>query len=54
MAKTKNTAKDYSGMLIPGCMFLGIGVGMLFDQTGAFTIVGLGVGFVLFFIARRK
>ncbi|HEX6990035.1 MAG TPA: hypothetical protein VF282_11265 [Bacillota bacterium] len=34
-------------MVIVGCLLAGIGVGMLFDQTAAGTLIGLGVGFVL-------
>ncbi|GAA0316209.1 hypothetical protein GCM10008967_03480 [Bacillus carboniphilus] len=33
-------------MFIPGFLLLGIGIGMLFDQTGAGTLIGLGLGFV--------
>lgn len=42
-------------MLIAGCMLVGIGLGMLFGKTGAGTLIGLGVGFLLeFFWAKRK
>ncbi len=29
------------------CMFLGLGIGMLFDQAGAGIIIGMGIGFLV-------
>ncbi len=29
------------------CMFIGLGIGMLFDQAGAGIIIGMGVGFLV-------
>ncbi len=29
------------------CMFLGLGIGMLFDHAGSGIIIGMGVGFLL-------
>lgn len=29
------------------CMFIGLGIGMIFDQAGAGIIIGMGVGFLL-------
>jgi len=36
-------------------MFLGIGIGMIFGHTGAGTLIGMGIGFILmqFFNSRR-
>lgn len=30
-----------------GCVVLGVGIGMLFDRTGAGAVIGVGVGFLL-------
>ncbi|MBT3691455.1 hypothetical protein HOG16_04405 [Candidatus Woesearchaeota archaeon] len=46
--------KDYSGMLIPGGLLIGIGVGMAVGQIPAGTLIGLGLGFVATYIFRNK
>jgi hypothetical protein len=38
--------EDTSGVLFIGCMFLGMGLGYIFDQTGAGMFIGMGVGFI--------
>ncbi|NIK11389.1 hypothetical protein [Alkalibacillus almallahensis] len=39
---------DYrQAYVIPGGMFVGLGIGMFFDQAGAGVILGLGLGFIL-------
>lgn len=43
---------EVSGILFVGCLFLGIGIGMATDNTGAGTIIGLGGGFILSAIVR--
>jgi len=42
------------GKIFVGCMFLGIGIGMLFEETGAGTMVGMGVGFIADSIYSKK
>jgi hypothetical protein len=42
--KEKDSVLSWSVFL--GCMFLGGGIGMFFDQTGVGTLIGLGVGYI--------
>ena len=42
------------GKLFVGCMFAGIGIGMLFGETGAGTMVGMGIGFIADSIYSKK
>lgn len=41
-------------MIVAGSMFIGIGVGYLIGNVGAGTLIGLGVGFILEEILKRK
>jgi hypothetical protein len=36
-----------SGILFLGALIIGVGLGMLFNNMAAFSLLGLGVGFVL-------
>lgn len=38
-------------MLVTGCVMLGIGIGLLVGNTGAGVMIGLGVGFILEYVA---
>ena len=42
------------GKVFVGCMFAGIGIGMFFGETGAGTMIGMGVGFVVDTIYSKK
>lgn len=52
MASSKKA--NIGGIVFVGCLFLGIGVGMLVDQVGAGTIIGLGIGFIAMAVINKK
>jgi len=37
-----------------GCIILGTGIGMLFDQTGAGSTIGVGAGFLAMVLFGKK
>ena len=37
-----------------GCMFVGIGIGMFFGETGVGTMIGMGVGFIVDSLYSKK
>jgi len=45
---------DMSKWPVPACLFIGIGVGLLTGQVAAFTLIGLGTGFLITFLVSRK
>ena len=47
-------AKDYSGMAIPAFLLMGIGIGLYVNQVAAFTLIGLGAGFLITFLFSKK
>ena len=46
--------QDKSKWAIPACLFIGIGVGLITRQVAAFTLIGLGVGFLITFLFSIK
>ena len=42
----------WSWEVFVGCMFIGMGVGMIFNHSGAGTLLGMGIGFILSSIIR--
>ena len=42
------------GKIFVGCMFVGIGIGMFFGETGVGTMIGMGVGFIVDSIYSKK
>jgi len=48
MAKEKKEKKkeDLSGLAIPACIMIGIGIGFLTENVPAWTMIGLGAGFL--------
>ena len=45
-------AKGVSGLAIPAGILIGIGIGILFDNTTAGVLIGLGCGFLGMIIIR--
>jgi len=48
MKRKKSKSDTVGGLVLVGALILGIGLGMLSGVTAAGTLIGLGVGFVLF------
>lgn len=46
-------SKDRGSGIFVGCMFLGLGIGMIFGQTGAGVLIGMGVGFIASELYKR-
>ena len=53
----KNKMFDWTtpeGKIFVGFMFVGIGIGMLFGETGSGTMLGMGLGFIANSIFSKK
>ena len=46
MKKQEKTSWMNSSLLLPGCMFVGMGIGMLYNATQIGLFIGMGVGFI--------
>jgi len=46
MKKPEKTSWMNSSLLLPGFMFIGMGIGMLFNAIPVGLFIGMGVGFV--------
>ena len=53
MAKKQKNAIN-PNMVFLACMFLGIGIGMLFGKTGPGTLIGMGVGFLAKYYVKNN
>ncbi len=54
MKKQKKDTSDSSGLFIPACLLIGIGIGIILDNVSAFTLIGLGLGFLCKWFFRKK
>lgn len=45
---------ESGGLVFVGCVVLGLGIGMLFDDNGAGFMIGVGVGFLGMALVGRK
>lgn len=46
--------KNHGGKIFMGFLFLGIGLGMLFDMTGVGALLGMGVGMLVISYLNRR
>lgn len=53
MAK-KGNMYAASGAAFVGCIILGVGLGMVFDNAGAGSVIGTGVGFLVMALMRSQ
>lgn len=58
MAKDKKDRSGAGALFIPGGLFLGFGIGFLFNNLVPWVFLGLGAGFIAFaislFLQRKK
>ena len=54
MAKPIENHDGKAGVLFVACLFLGMGIGMLYGRTWPGLIIGLGIGFLAMFLVKRK
>lgn len=50
----KNSNEQASGLAFVGCIITGVGLGLVFDNPGAGSVLGTGVGFVVMAIMRSR
>jgi len=49
---SRKESTDYEGILIPGGLFVGLGIGIVLNQTAAGALVGLGIGFIMYGLVK--
>ena len=47
MDKRMKDNSTVGGVVFVGCMFIGLGIGILYNKTAVGVILGLGVGFIV-------
>ena len=52
MAKKESKSDTAGGLIFVGSLMTGIGLGMFYNNTAVGTMIGLGVGFILFGIIK--
>ncbi|MFC1685481.1 hypothetical protein ACFLZZ_00480 [Nanoarchaeota archaeon] len=52
--KSNKKESETSGLLIPGGLLVGIGLGLITGQVAAYTLIGLGAGFIAMWFFRKK
>ena len=54
MAEASHEARHFSGLVFVACMFIGAGLGLLFNRPEVGGAIGMGVGFLLMGFIRIK
>ena len=52
--QNNQNSNKISGAVFVGCMFLGIGIGMIYDKVSIGTLIGMGVGFIASAAVKAK
>ncbi len=48
----KNKNKQVIDLLFVGGLFIGLGIGMIYNQVAAGVLIGMGCGFIASFVAK--
>jgi hypothetical protein len=54
MAKKESKSDTAGGLVFVGALMVGIGLGIFYNNTAVGTLVGLGVGFILFGLVKAS
>jgi len=54
LAESSHEARHFSGLVFVACMFIGAGLGLLFNRPEVGGAIGMGVGFLLMGFIRIK
>ena len=54
MKETNKISNKAWGVMIPGCMFVGLGLGYVFGSVATGLFIGMGIGFLLTGILSLK
>ncbi len=52
--ENKQKKEDKSGLFIPAGIFLGMGLGFLFDNLPAWLFLGMAAGFIAMALSKKK
>ncbi len=50
----KHYKKDPENWIIPACLFIGIGIGLLIKEIMAFLFIGIGAAFLILYLNSKK
>ncbi len=52
--KKRKKKEDKSDWVIPAFLFIGLGIGLITGHVAGCTLIGLGVGFLVAYLFRKK